>query len=278
MKSLVTLALALLTFPTLAAAQPCSPDTWTSDPAGFEHLEVEDFQAYPLGNWANVPESDPVVVGSAGLWGSLWATTGWCIPGMDNGGTCGGDNVYLASAVDLHITPVEPFSQIGFRYGTQGQNFYIEITLSDGSVHLFNPQQLHPNGWGGNENYGFFGYCTGDDSLTIEYVQMWGGDGGIDDLRTGDSGTGGCSLDDLAQTITDLGLGQNKAHPLVQKVAQTQMMLAKDKPCQAINALDQLAHKVIQWRAKFIPTADADALLECIDAIIAELEPSCPAS
>ncbi|MFT5430643.1 MAG: hypothetical protein ACI9OJ_001319 [Myxococcota bacterium] len=283
MRRLIPIFMALAFFPTLASGQTCAVDSFTLDPTEFEHLAVEDFQGFALDNWNAVTEADPIVAAGAAIWGMVWPTNGWCIPGMDNGGSCGGTNIYLASAIDLHVEPLSAVSQIGFRYGTQGQDFHILLTLSDGSEHHFTPEDLHTNAWGGQNNYGFFGYCTGDDTLTISHVYMWGADGGIDDLRLGnpvpectDNNNDGvcdiCSIDQLRAEIEALPLPGQSYHSLTNSLDKTTAMLEKGKVAKAIKALEQLASKITKWSGKHIEHETADALLDCIYSLIADLE------
>lgn len=289
MRRLTTLVSAHLLFatlcilPNLASAQVCGPDTWIDDPVAFEHLAVEDFQAFPLGGWSNVTPTDPIVASGAHLWGMVWADSSWCIPGMDSGGSCGGDNVYLASAVDLHIEPQAPSTQIGFRYGTQGNTFSVEITLSDGSVRVFNPDQLNPTPWGGQQVYGFFGYCTGEPGLTIAHVHLSAADGGIDDLRVGNAAStcspedgelcADCDFDSLRETIDGLSAPQNKRDQLLHKVDKAQDMLADGKTHQAKQFLGQLIGAAERWRGKGRMSAtQADEIIACAEALIAAID------
>lgn len=157
----------------LRAGSTCDPTTYTDDDAQFADLAVNDFQSEALGSWSKLPESSPMIIDDLGYWGGLWFTTGWCIPGMDSDYPgCGGTNVYLATPMDLHIAPQAPTERVGFRWGTQGQNIDIVVTLDDGTVYSFSPK--------GQTD--FFGYCS---PTPIADIHITGPDGGIDDVRYG---------------------------------------------------------------------------------------------
>ena len=193
-----------------AAAQAgatCDPTTYTEDPtdARFASLVINDFQdqkGSSAGGW-DIPEADAMVIDDLGYWGSGWFTNTWCIPGMDsNAPGCGGENIYLATAMDLHISPTAEADRLGFRWGTQGQKVSITVTLADDSTHTFQP----------TGQTAFFGYCAPG---PIRDIHITGPDGGIDDIRyglaaaepepgdTGLSATDTAAPDDTASPIAE---------------------------------------------------------------------------
>lgn len=103
----------------------------------------------------------------------------WCIPGMDTG-VCSGTNWYMTFDGTRFIDPVVDTSAIGFRWGTQGSSATIQVYLTDGTTRSFFLNTPAPGGWGAT---GFFGYCTGSDTLQVERVSITGPDGGTDDIR-----------------------------------------------------------------------------------------------
>lgn len=258
------LALAILSAPGLASA-----GTWTTNEADFDHLPAEDFQSQPLSYWSAVDEASQVVVGDVGYWGMVWAASGWCIPGMDSSPPCGGSNVYLASAIDLHVVPQEPSNQLGYRIGTQGSEWHAAVTLDDGTVETVDLVSTTPNSWGGLEPVtGFLGY-TADDGRTIVEIYNWGADGGIDDVRVGIAGPGAC--DSLEQTILDLGFQQGIENSLLAKVEAADRAELRGQNDRALQMLSALTHEVEAQVGSHLTQDQADEILACVQVRIDSL-------
>ncbi len=190
--TIVSASLLSLTSFGAAAQTACDPTAFSTDPAGFSDMAVEDFQSFvpDLSSWQSpyTAESPLVLFDALMLYGDVRPLTNWCIPGMDSdwyASSCGGTNVYMASAVDLTLEPLVPTTRIAFDYGTQAQALWAEIELSDGSVVELVLDEQQPTRWGGTVAYGFFGYCSGSPELTIVSLHLTGFDGGIDNLRVG---------------------------------------------------------------------------------------------
>lgn len=253
-----------------AAFASFDPTAYTTDATLFSDLSVQDFQSFTPSYWTDYPETAPLVIDDLAYWGTLWPDNGWCIPGMDSGPYCGGTNVYLASAVDIHIVPLVPIDRIGFRYGTQGSTFTFEVTLSDGSVHTFFVSgSTDASGWS-NPATGFFGYGTGDASLTLEHIHLQAMDGGIDDMRYGVVQSAG-ACDDLAAAIRALALPAGIERSLVAKVEASERLLERGQLDAAIHLLEALLAELDAQSGVHVDPADADALAACVEARIDEL-------
>lgn len=252
-----------------AAFASFDPTAYTTDATLFSDLSVQDFQSFTPSFWTDHPEAAPLVIDDLAYWGTLWPDNGWCIPGMDSGPYCGGTNVYLASAVDMHIVPLVPIDRIGFRYGTQGSTFTFEVTLSDGSVHtFFVTSGANEYDWS-NPATGFFGYGTGDASLTIEHIHLQAMDGGIDDMRYGVAqSAGGC---DLAAAIRALGLAPGIERSLVAKVEASERLIEGGQNDDAIHLLEALLAELDAQSGNHLAPDDADALAACVEARIDDL-------
>lgn len=262
----------LLVLSSALAQDTCDPTTWSEDPAAFADLAVQDFESHAptTSDWSG---TDSLVIDGLEYSGTAWITNGWCIPGMDTSG-CGGDNQYLASPVDLTITPLEPTSRIGFRYGSQGDWFDITVTLSDGSVQSFtlDGDGSYASPYSGYEPaVGFFGYCAGD--LTITSIHMSAGDGGIDDVRIGLADVAPtCDADGIEGQILDLGIDTGVETALLQKLAAAQAALGRGQETPTIAILHAMILSIEAQAGQAIDAAAADALIACIDAWIVEIE------
>jgi len=241
-------------------------ESWTNDPSVFGDLAVEDFQWMSPGYTSAYTESSPLVVGDLAYWGAVWPDNGWCIPTMDSNPSCGGTNRYLASAVDLSIEPLVPVDRIGFRFGSQGHYFHFEVELSDGSTRTFS---IDEGEWGGQAT-GFFGYGTGDASLTITRIHLSAADGGIDDIRYGLVATTG-TCDDLDAAIRDLALHRGLENSLLTKVEAADRAIERGQTRASIGILEALVHELSAQRSKAITAEDADELIACVEARIASL-------
>ncbi|MCC6625181.1 MAG: hypothetical protein IT385_28295 [Deltaproteobacteria bacterium] len=248
------------------------PDSEVADPAVFSDLVVQDYQALVPGNWVDYTADAPLVVDDLAYWGNVWPTNGWCIPGMDSSPPCGGTNVYLASAMDLHITPLVPIDRIGFDYGTQSNWVTFDVVLSDGSTRTFDRVNTTPGPWGSYmPAVGFFGYGTGDPALTIVEVYVTGADGGIDDMRYGVAATVN-ACDDLEAMVRDLGLGGGIERSLLAKIEAADRQIERGAGHVAANLLGALIAEIEAQRGKAIAADDADDLVACVEARIDSLE------
>jgi hypothetical protein len=248
------------------------PESFTNDPSLFGDLAVQDFQSLPPSYWSGIDATDPLVIDDLAYWGDVWADNGWCIPTMDTLPTCGGSNMYLASAVNLHIEPLVPIDRIGFRFASQGPEFYFEIELSDGTTRTFHIEGAFIPEWGMNgPATGFFGYGTGDASLTITHIHLYAADGGIDDIRYGVAATTGI-CDDLEGAILALGLARGPEQSLLAKAEAADRAIARVNVAASRGVLEALIHALEAQRGKAIPAADADALIDCVEARLTDLE------
>lgn len=265
LRAAIMLALVL---PTATAAAQLGPDTWSSDEALFSDLAVQDFQSLTPGYWSTYTPDAPLVVDDLAYWGTLWPATDWCIPSMDSSPPCGGSNVYLASAVDLHLDPLMPVDRVGFRYASQGSDFWIEVGLSDGTTRTFHLQSTEYNAWGSLVPVnGFFGYGTGDPALTIEHVWLYSADGGIDDVRYGVVATTG-ACDDLEAAIRALTLPKGTETSLLAKVEAADKQEERGNLGAAVNVLTALIHELDAQAGQNVPAAAAADLIACVQARI----------
>jgi hypothetical protein len=265
----------LLALSSAFAQEACDPATYSEDPAAFADLAVQDFESLaetPM-DWSG---TSTLVIDDLEYSGIAWITNDWCIPGMDSA-VCGGDNQYLASPVDLTITPLEPTSRIGFRYGSQGDWMDVTVTLSDGSVQSFtlDGDGSYVSSYPGYEPaVGFFGYCAGD--LTITSIHLSAGDGGIDDVRVGLADAPDpeptCDADGLEAQIVGLGLDVGLENALLSKLDAAEAALDRDRTVAAVAILHAMAFSIEAQAGKALTFAEADALISCIDAWLAEIE------
>ena len=313
-----------------ASAQAlCDPESFSTIEADFAELTADDFEdLQPTLDWTG----NTLARSEVFYYGDFAPATSWCIPGMDGdivvepwSYSCGGDNVYLATAMDLHLEPTVPSDVVGFRYGTQGPAVGIQVTLSDGSVRSFTMTDGPTNPWGSVMVLGFFGYCTGDPSLTVVDVHVTGADGGIDDVRAGtfetcedldedgfstcdgdcddadyvaypgapeicdeidnscdglvDIDTTGsdvcvfeCNTDTLAEDVLALGLHHGFENSLLAKVSAAAQAIDGGRNNAAIGVLTAMVSQLNAQRDKKIDGDSSDALIECISAIITQLE------
>ena len=176
-----SLAMSLLAAST-AGAQTCNPESYSNDPAAAAGLPVEDFQSFSPAWWGDYSADAPLVAGGAAMYGTLWISAGWSIPGMDGTLADGTTNLFVGSGVDMTIEPLAASDRIAFRYGTQYGPFMVKVTLSDGSTRTFSltdqdaavPTYLYYPGGA----WGQFVYCTGDPTLTIARLYLSAADGG----------------------------------------------------------------------------------------------------
>lgn len=261
-RSLVTLTLLI---PSSALAG-FDPESYTSDATLFSDLPVQDFQTLAPTWGGSYLEEAPLLVDDLAYWGNLWPSTSFCIPTMDSGGVCGGSNVYLASAVDLHIVPMVPIDRIGFRFASQGSEFWFEVALSDGSVRAFAVNSSGVNQWGSpNSVSGFFGYGTGDAALTIEQLWLHAPDGGIDDIRYGVATTTG-TCDELEAMIRALALDRGIERSFIAKVEASDRLIEGSRIAAAIQVLDALIAEIGAQAGVHLDAADAEALGACVAA------------
>ncbi len=250
----------------LYAQGSCDINNYSSDPLDFADLPVHDLQNYPQGTstWNG---TDYITIGDIAVTGNAWIINNWCIPNMDsNAPGCGGENHYIASPIDMTIEPQVPVNRIAFDYGTQGNVFNFEVTLSDGTVVSLTDL---------NTDYssatGFFGYCTGNSELTITSIYLSGFDGGIDNIRYGVTGGNDCTVENLGQKIVDLSLHQGTEKSLLAQLNAATNALNRGNPGTAIAIFGAMINHIEAQHGKKIPVEDADLLLECIEAIINEL-------
>lgn len=255
-----------------SSALAFEPESFTSDPSLFADLTVQDFQSLTPTYWTTWTESAPLVIDELAYWGEVWPDNTWCIPTMDTSPYCGGTNVYLASAVNLTIEPLVPIDRIGFRFASQGPDFSFEVELSDGSVRTFHVQGDYIPEWGFNgPATGFFGYGTGDSSLTITRIHLSAADGAIDDIRYGVAASTG-SCDDLEGAIRELGLSRGLEQSLLAKAEAADRAIERGNLAAARGVLWALIHELEAQRNKAIAAADADDLIECIEARLDDLD------
>ena len=261
------LALAFV-LPTATASAQLAPDGWSSDESLFSDLTVQDFQSLTPGYWSSYTEAAPLIVDDLAYWGTLWPATDWCIPSMDSSPPCGGSNIYLASAVDLHVDPLVPIDRVAFRYASQGSDFWVDVALSDGTTRTFQLQSTDYNAWGSLVPVtGFFGYGTGDPALTIEHVWLYAADGGIDDVRYGVVATSG-ACDDLEAAVRALALAKGTENSLLAKVEAADKQEERGNLGAAINVLTALIHELEAQAGKNVPAAAAADLIACVQARI----------
>lgn len=265
LRSLVALVVSVTT--SSAALASFDPESYTTDASLFADLVVQDYQTLSPTWWSEYTESDPLVVDDLAYWGYVWPANDWCIPGMDDGGySCGGTNVYLASAVDLHIQPQVPIDRIGFRFGSQGGNFFFVVTLSDGSQRTFEYVSDTVDPWGNPyQATGFFGYGTGDASLTIDHIYLYAADGGIDDIRYGVAGPSG-ACDDLEAAIFALNLDRGIERSLIAKAESADGAAVRGQPEVAKRVLEALIAEIGAQSGGHIDPADAETLIACVQA------------
>ncbi len=257
----------LFVIQSLAQEPACDINNYSNDPADYSDLFIYDLQDYEETNsgWYG---TDFVQVGDLDITGSAWITTSWCIPNMDDN-ACGGENLYIASGVDMTISPQLPVNRIGFDYGSQGSEFNFQVTLSNGTIiDLVHPG---PGGWGGPPATGFFGYCTGDPEITIVSIYLTAFDGGIDNLRYGIAGGGDCTLEDLGQTITDLALNHGIEKSLLAQLTVIKSAIEKNNLSAAMGILEAMINHIEAQSGKKIPVEAAESLIECLQSIIDSL-------
>ncbi len=163
----------------IAFAQTCDGQSYSTDPADFAALALEDFQDADTATFSTGhTEQSPYVYNDLAVWDMFWPVDGWCIPGMDSSPPCGGDNVYLANGFQTWVGTAQPVTALGFDWGTQGQSVDITVSISDGS------SLVYPL----SGQTGFFGFCLSD-GRTITSIMLESPDGGIDNVRYGDFDT-----------------------------------------------------------------------------------------
>ena len=216
---------ALLSTPSAFAQSACDPDTYITDPALFGAEIIQDFENLPPDVESGVYyEDSPLHLDGVSYWslGGAGISDSLCIPGLDSNNDycgCGGTNKYLVYLAEgIHMRFDSPAEQVGFKYGAQSSTMDAVVTLSDGSQRTFVLDEPSGCSWG---TTGFFGYCTGDPALKVVQVDLYGGDGGIDDVRCyGCSGTTCNDLDGDGVTDCDGDCDDTDAsiHPGAQEV------------------------------------------------------------
>ncbi len=194
--SIWVLLFGLLSVGAARAQSACDPDSYFSDPALLGAEVVQDFQNLPPEvESEHYYETSPLELDGISYWseGGAAISNGLCIPGLDSnydGCGCGGENKYLAYLVTgIHLEYSTPADKVGFRYGAQSSTMEVYVTLSDGSQKHFVLDTPSGCSWG---TTGFFGYCTGDPTLKVVRVDLYGGDGGVDDIRCEGCGVAPC--------------------------------------------------------------------------------------
>lgn len=166
---------AILLAASSAHAQSCGGATYNTDAALFAGLAGSDFQNLAVGTQSRGhTEASPYVFEGVAYWPDFWVTNSFCIPGMDSG-VCGGTNNYLGNFWQTWLAPTAASDAFGFRWGTQGSSATITVHTSDGASYPFVV----------NGQTGFFGYCTGNASVSVTKVLIESADGGIDDVVWG---------------------------------------------------------------------------------------------
>jgi hypothetical protein len=256
-----------IAFVTLAlAASAVAHAGFSQEPVDFADVPIEDFQGLTTVWSGSYTKADPLVVGDVSYWGDVWASNGWCIPGMDSAPPCGGDNIYLASALNVHIVPPVGTSALGFQVGSQGPVVEVFVTLVDGSTDHLTVVGTEPNGWGGTVVVDFVGYVS--DGAAIEEIYVTGRDGGIDNVQLGFA-SGSC--DDLVGVIEAFELETGIENSLLAKLRAAERSIARGKPDVAVNQLQALLAELNAQRDNQIDAGAADQLSDCIDGWISEL-------
>lgn len=281
---LLLLCAALTAAPGVARAQLGDPDSFSDDPAVLAHLGFEDFDDPSLDAFwfASAWERDGVVYAGEGL-----VTAARCVPGMDSASfdgdpttECGGENRYLAHDTERTLAPRFAADQVGFFYGTRGEELWIDVWLSDGSVRGFVMMGGAPEG--GTGTAGYFAYGTGSPQLRIERVLVRSAPGGVDEVSFGTASSqdfAAVALDELEATCSVTGLAE--------AIAQTPMTnaLGDDLDARMAQILDwwdardalRVARglELVLFRLELglgsgaIDAADAEPLRACLEVLLA---------
>jgi hypothetical protein len=171
-----------------ARAQTCDPNGFDTSPSGYDDLQEERFDStgFPLdtafGECHTCVASTLVLSGLVLYPDNIDAAL---ILQEDCDAGIPLDTVFAAVFVDgIMVVPSSDETEMGFFYGSKTNDVQVEVKTSDGQSRTFNLSESSASPDCGSPGFeGFFGYCTGSDSVFIDSFRVDVSEGGIDGVR-----------------------------------------------------------------------------------------------
>ena len=183
------LALSICLFAASSArTQTCDPNGFDTSPAGYDDLQEERFESTGFAIDTAFGECHTCVEPTLVLPGLILYpdnVDAALILQRDCDADIPMDTVFAAAFVDgIMVVPSDDETEMGFFYASKSNDVQVEVSTSDGESRTFNLSESAASPDCGASGFeGFFGYCTGSDSVFIDSFRVDVSEGGIDGIR-----------------------------------------------------------------------------------------------